>query len=100
MVRMVRTLRMVMADMLCPSLSLAPNRLFFLVWSVTSARDERGTTINPDFRPGDVASRIRNQEQDKLGDLLSGSRLSLTEGDRPPWVVNREPDSLQVRALG
>src|SRR2546427_2724407 len=99
MVRIVRTSRMVIADMMFPSFSLAPNSLLFLVWPVTSARDERGTTINPDFCPGDVTGCVRNQEQDKLGDLLGGSRLSLTERDRPLWVVDREPDSLQVLTL-
>src|SRR5204863_4845368 len=70
-----------------------------LAWPATSARDERGAAINPDLRSGDVVGRIRDQEQDKLGDLLGAGWLSLAERDRALWVVNREPDALHVPLL-
>src|SRR5438105_15858542 len=64
-----------------------------------SARDKRGSTINPDFCTRDMARCVRSQEHDKLSYLLGGSRLSTTERDSPLWILDRKPDLLQVPPL-
>ena len=45
-------------------------------YTLASARDKGRSTINPDFCPRDMASCVRSKEQNKLGYLLCGSRLS------------------------
>src|SRR5947209_8483359 len=65
----------------------------------SSALNKRRTTIDTDFRTGDMAGSIRCQEEDKLSDLHGSGRFPIAQRNLAFLVLNRKLDALQVFLL-
>src|SRR5436305_2852479 len=65
----------------------------------TSPGNQRGATIDPDFGAGDTPGGVRDQEKDKLCNILGCSRFALIKRNIPLWILYGKSDLIQVALL-